>query len=491
MSGDSVRGVGKAGFVREHGLYTESYSLAAEQSRELVKKHDLQTVRMIWVDQHGAPRVKFMSKDDYLASLESGIDFSGALLSLDSANFVFTKAFAEGGGFGVPELTGFPDMVLVPDPSTLRVLPFANRTGWVLTDSYFANGKPMMFDSRRILRNQLAVGESMGFDYVSGLEVEFYVVRLDSPGRIDFSETGWPAPTPKVSAIEQGYQYLSEVRLGGVNTLLETLRDTLAALGLPLRSMEDEWGPGQLEITMDPMVGLGSADAMVLFRSAVKQICQREGLLASFMARPALPNAFSSGWHLHQSLRNRASNDNAFTSDDENSLSLVGRQFTAGILEHALPMSIFANPTINGYKRLRPYSFAPDRAGWAEENRGTMIRVQGQPGEKGAHIENRMGEPAANPYLYLASNIAAGLDGIRRQLVPQPMSGADPYADENAQKLPNNLWEATDALDKDPFFRQEFGDGFVNFLTMMKRNEISRFLSEVTDWEMREYFEFF
>lgn len=133
----------------------------------------------------------------------------------------------------------------------------------------------MLFDPRRILRDQVAAAETMGFDYLSGLEVEFYVVRLDSPGRIDFSETGWPPPAPKVSAVEQGYQYLSEVRLGGLNGLLETLRDVLCDLGLPLRSMEDEWGPGQLEITMDPMDGLGSADAMVLFRSVTKQICQR------------------------------------------------------------------------------------------------------------------------------------------------------------------------------------------------------------------------
>jgi glutamine synthetase len=239
------------------------------------------------------------------------------------------------------------------------------------------------------------------------------------------------------------------------------------------------------------MEGLDPADAMVLFRSVTKQICQDQGLLASFMARPSLPNAFSSGWHLHESLRYRESGLNAFTSDDENSLSLVGRQFVAGLLDHALPMTIFSNPTINGYKRLRPYSFAPDRVGWAEENRGTLIRVQGQPGEKGAHIENRMGEPAANPYLYLASNLAAGLDGIRRQLTPPPLGGADPYADESAAKLPKSLWEATDALEGDTFFCEQFGTDFVKFFTMMKRHEISRFLGEVTDWEMREYFEFY
>jgi glutamine synthetase len=119
-----------------------------------------------------------------------------------------------------------------------------------------------------------------------------------------------------------------------------------------------------------------------------------------------------------------------------------------------------------------------------------MIRVQGSPFERGAHVENRVGEPGANPYFYLAANIAAGLDGIRRELTPPPLSGADPYA-EDAPKLPTSLWEAVEALEKDDFFADVFGQGFVTFLTRMKRNEVNRFLGEVTDWEMREYFEFF
>jgi glutamine synthetase len=230
---------------------------------------------------------------------------------------------------------------------------------------------------------------------------------------------------------------------------------------------------------------------MVLFRSTAKQIAQANGLHATFMARPGLPNMFSSGWHLHESLRDRATGENAFTSDDaEHSLSLVGRQFVAGLLEHALPAMVFSAPTINAYKRYKPYSFAPDRAVWAEENRGSMIRVQGEPFERGAHIENRVGEPAANPYFYVAANLAAGLDGLRRELTPPPMAGADPYATE-APKLPTSLWEAVDHLAADTFFPEVFGQTFVDFVTAMKRNEVGRFLSEVTDWEMREYFEFF
>jgi glutamine synthetase len=484
------RGVGKHGFVREHGLLTDEQEKAGRRTAELVEELGLRTVRMIWVDQHGAARCKFMSAPDYLASLENGIDFSGALLSMDSANNVFVQAFAENGGLDIPELTGFPDMVLVPDPSTFRVLPWADRTGWVLTDAYFSNGKPVPLDARRLLRGQVEAAREMGYDYVSGLEVEFYILRRDSD-RIELSEGGWPPAPPKVSLIEHGYQYLSETRLAGINNVVQRLRDAFIDMDLPLRSIEDEWGPGQLEITFDPMVGLESADAMILFRTAAKQLAHEMGMHATFMARPGLPNMFSSGWHLHESLRDIKTGENVFTSDDENhSLSPVARSFVAGLLEHAVPMTLFAAPTINAYKRFKPYSFAPDRAVWADENRGSMIRVQGSPFEKGAHIENRVGEPGANPYFYLAANIAAGLDGIRRELTPPALSGADPYA-EDAPKLPTSLWEAVEALEKDDFFPGVFGEGFVKFLTTMKRNEVNRFLGEVTDWEMKEYFEFF
>jgi glutamine synthetase len=484
------RGVGKAGFVEQFGLLSEEQREQARRSAALIDEQGIRTVRMIWVDQHGAARCKFMSATDYVSSLQSGIDFSAALLNMDTANKVFTPLFVPGGGFEIDELTGFPDMVLVPDPRTFRVLPWADRTAWVITDAYFSNGRPMPLDSRRLLRSQVDAAQADGYDLVAGIEVEFYVVRRDSD-RIELNQTGWPPPAPAVSVIEQGYQYLSEVRLAGINHLVERLRDAYLGVDLPLRSIEDEWGPGQLEVTFDPLTGLDAADAMILFRSATKQVAFDMGMQASFMCRPALPNFFSNGWHLHESLRDRSSGDNAFTSDQPTErLSPVGRQFVAGLLEHALAMTLFTTPTINGYKRFKPYSFAPDRVTWAAENRGTMVRVQGDPFEKGTHVENRLGEPAANPYLYLAANLAAGMDGIRRQLQPPPMVESDPYS-EDAPPLPRSLWEAVEHLEKDAFFAEAFGKSFVTFMTSMKRNEIDRFLGEVTDWEMNEYFEFF
>jgi glutamine synthetase len=481
--------VGMSGFVTRHELHTDEQREAGDQALQAVKKEGVKTVRIGWADQHGIPRGKFVSAGDFELSLANGIDFSGATLVMDTTNHLFTPVFTEGGGFNIPEMTGFPDVILVPDPTTFRQLPWAPQTAWVLSDMYFSNGKPVPFSTRAVMRRQLDELAALGFEYLAGLEVEFYIVKRVSK-EIGVTETGWPPPAFPVTVAEHGYQYLSETRLAGVNDLLTVLRDAYEAIGLPIRTMEDEWGPGQMEFTFDPQPGMEAADSMVLFRTATKQICERHGYHATFMCRPALPNFFSSGWHLHESLRSLEDGSNAFVGSGEQVLSDVGQQFLAGIMEHAIPMTVFTTPTLTGYKRFRPYSFAPDRVNWAVENRGAMVRVQGGPGDKGTHIENRLGEPAANPYLYMAANIAAGIDGIKNGKVPPLAVVADPYADDS-EKLPTTLWAALDALEHDNFFRPAFGDALIDYVLMMKREEVGRFLAEVTDWEMNEYFEFF
>ncbi len=498
MSKSTDQGIGRSGFVAQHGLHTPEQLAAAESVTAQIREMGLRTVRIAIVDQHGVPRSKFLSAEAAIAGLRNGVDFSGAIYSLDSSNTVFPPAFAEGGGFGIEEFTGFPDVVVVPDPTTFKVLPWADRTGWLLCDAYFNSGKPVPLDGRHLLRTQLKRLADAGLRYIAGLEVEFYIVRRESQ-LIGLDATGSPPPCPEVGVFEHGYQFLSEVRLDGVNDTLTVLRDALYDLGLPPRSMEDEWGPGQMEITFSPMEGLAAADSMVLFRSAVKQLCQRRGLLATFMSRPGLPNFFASGWHLHESLIN-TEGSNVFASDTE-TLSKTGLEYVAGLLDHAQSMTLFTTPTVNGFGRFQPYSFAPDRVAWAVENRGAMVRVQGGPGDPGTHLENRLGEPAANPYLYMAADIAAGLDGIERKLNPPPPAEIDPYAAE-ASMLPTTFAAGIEGVATDPMYRDQFGDGFIDYYLMMKRAELARYEADiavnppaaeggVSEWEMREYFEFF
>jgi glutamine synthetase len=197
----------------------------------------------------------------------------------------------------------------------------------------------------------------------------------------------------------------------------------------------------------------------------------------------------SSGWHLHQSLLDVGTGRNAFVSTDEReTLSPCGRQYVAGLLQNAAAACLLATPTINGYKRYRPYSLAPNQIVWARDNRGAMIRVIGAPRDPGTHIENRIGESAANPYLYFASQVVSGMDGIARGLEP-PAAVDNPY-DPGSRVLPANILEAIAELRQSTLFRRQLGDSFVDYLLTIKDFEVRRFLSEeVTDWEHREYFE--
>ena len=262
---------------------------------------------------------------------------------------------------------------------------------------------------------------------------------------------------------------------------------------MPLRSLEIELGPSQCEFTFRPQSGMEAADTMVLFRAAAKQIARRNGTLVSFMCRPALPNLFSSGWHLHQSLIARKGGRNAFVGHERGGLSTLALHYLGGLLAHAQAAAAFTTPTVNGYKRFRPYSLAPDRAIWARDNRGVMIRVLGQPGDPSTHLENRVGEPAANPYLYMASQIYAGLDGIARRSDPGPSADA-PY-ETDAPPLPKSLGEAVAALSASDLFRKHFGAAFVDYFAHIKNAELARFKAEAgeqaepTAWEQNEYFD--
>jgi glutamine synthetase len=251
--------------------------------------------------------------------------------------------------------------------------------------------------------------------------------------------------------------------------------------------MEVEFGPSQVELTFSPSTGITPADQMILIRSAVKQTCQRNGAVASFMSRPRLPNVVSSGWHLHQSLQD-ATGANMFVGDMQSGgLSPLGMSYLAGLLAHAGAACAFTTPTINGYKRYRPYTNAPTRSCWASANRGVMVRVLGGPGDPATRLENRVGEPGANPYLAMAAQIACGLDGMDRALDPGPPANA-PYENGGAL-LPRSLMEAIPLLQENACLGAAFGPFFIDYFARLKQAEIDRFQSEVTEWEHGEYFE--
>jgi len=476
-------------FVERHGLWSAEQKDAAKRLAAIVEEKKLETIRLSFADQHGILRGKTLIARDAIASLESGCGVTTSLLAKDTSHKTVFPVFTAGGGFDMKEMEGAADALMVPDPTTFRVLPWSPTSGWVLCDLYFGNGAPVPFSTRQLHRNVLNQLGERGYDFVAGLEVEFHLFKLDDT-HLEPENAVQPGRPPSVSLLSHGYQYLSEQRFDQIEPAIDILRRDIIALGLPLRSVEVEFGPSQCEFTFAPRAGIEPADNMVLFRSAVKQIARRHGYHATFMCRPKLANVFASGWHLHQSLVSCADGRNAFMATDGNEvLSPLARNYLAGLLAHARASTVFTTPTINGYKRYRSYSLAPDRAIWGRDNRGVMIRVLGATNDPATRLENRIGEPAANPYLYMASQILSGLDGIDHNLDPG-LSADTPY-EASADPLPKSLREAVFALKDDPFFRQGFGEKFIDYYVFIKNAEIERFQAEVSDWEQREYFEMF
>jgi glutamine synthetase len=450
-----------------------------------IESHDLKAVRFSFADQHGVLRGKTLAPGEAKSALERGVTLTSTLLLKDTSHRTVFPAFTPGGGVGMPEMQSAADLLIFPDPATFRILPWAPDTGWMLCDARFHDGRPVPYCTRSLYRNSLQTLAEAGYDFVAGLEVEFHVFRIVNDN-LRPADAGQPGNPPEVELLTTGYQYLTEQRYDQIDPVMEILRTSLLKLGLPLRSYEVEFGPSQFELTLGPMAGMASADAMILLRSAVKQIARRHGLHATFMCRPKLPNVMSSGWHLHQSLSRGATNAFASPKDD---LSEIGKHYLAGLLAHARAAAALCTPTLNGYKRYRPYSLAPDRVIWGKENRGALLRVVGRPGDPDTRIENRAGEPAANPYLYFASQIYSGLDGMARKL-PLPPSADTPY-EAQAEPLPRTLEEALACLRQDEVLRKGLGAPFIDYYCRIKEAEVARFNLEVSDWEHREYFDLF
>ncbi|RBM06268.1 glutamine synthetase family protein [Streptomyces sp. PT12] len=482
----------RGGFIERHGLWSEAQYAAAGQMRRVIDELGIEMVRFSFVDQHGVLRGKTLTRAAVPAALRSGVTAPSSLLLKDTSGLSVFAVFAADTGVGVGGFSGAGDIVLVPDPTTFRVLPWTERTATLLCDVRFPDGARVPFCTRSILRDGLAALAARGYGMTVGAELEFHVFRAAGAevGPEHVGGPGRPGAAPAALPTTRGAQLLHDEGLDAMQPLVDALYRGLTLLDLPLRSIELEFGPSQFELTMEAGDAAAIADAVVLCRTAVRRISAGLGYHATFMSRPQGAEGASTGWHLHQSLHDLATGAGAFLPDAPgDALSPLGARYLAGLLDHALAAAAFTTPTVNGYKRYQPYSLAPDRVAWGIDNKGAMIRAVGGQGDPATRLENRSGEPAANPYLYIASQLVSGMDGIDRGLVP-PAPTATPYADD-APRLPSSLGAAVDALEGDAAFRAALGDTVVEWYATIKRAEFDRYLRHVSDWEQREYFGIF
>ena len=488
-------------FAQRCGLQSHERLAACEQLVKQVESSGIELIRLGWCDLHGVVRGKTIVASQLRQALANGVGMVSTLLLKDSSDRTAFKVFEPGIAQTLPGFSGASNFTLMPDPASWHVLPWTDKTGWLQCQPYLADGRIVPLDSRHVLQQAVQRLTERGWQMRCGLEVEFHIYRLKDPLHghdLDPDRAGWPGPAPEVSLIHPGFNLLTEALFDQAEEPLRIVQRTAQALGLPLISLEIELGPSQVEAVFDVSDALTAADNMVLFRNATRQALRRAGYHATFMCRPPFEHIMSSGWHLHQSMCERLTGHNVFMRDAPapgsspldalQVLSDAGAAYLAGLLAHAPALTALCTSTSNGYGRFRPNAMAPQSILWGRDNRGAMLRVIGAPGDKATRIENRLGEPAANPYLYMASQIHAGLAGVDAQL-KAPEATETPYS-PGATLIPTSLANAVRALQKDPTLCQALGQPFVDYYSTLKLAEHQRLAlaEDAQEFHRREYF---
>jgi len=367
------------------------------------------------------------------------------------------------------------DVILLPDPDTFEVFPWRPREGAVarlICDIYNPDGQPFPGCPRLMLKKVLAEAEGLGLTIQVGAEAEFFLFFTDEKGK-PLTCTHDLGGHCDVSPVDLGENARRDMVL------------TLESMGFDIGASHHEFAPGQHEIDFRRQGALTMADQLITFRFVVRTIAQRHGLYASFMPKP-LMGVPGSGLHLQQLLFRDGLN--AFADGDQPSgLSAAAQHYIAGLLEHAPGYAALTNPLVNSYKRLVPKTGSPVYLGWSEQNRYTLVRIPSARGQE-TGVEVRHPDPACNPYLALGALTAAGLDGVKKQLVPPvPVEIIQPGDPEGSPRLPRNLDEALRALGRDDIIRTALGPYIYRRFVELKQEEWDSFHNYVHQWEIDHY----
>jgi glutamine synthetase len=271
-----------------------------------------------------------------------------------------------------------------------------------------------------------------------------------------------------------------------VEPVVSQIKRVLEASGILVESWNVEYGPAQVEVNLDHGAPVEVGDATVVLKYVVKQVAVAHGLRATFMPKPYISEA-GNGLHIHQSLLG-ADGRNAFAeADDEPPLrSKLMRRYLSGLLAHQIELQPINCPTINAYKRVEDYSFAPTQVSWGLDHRLVAVRTVVDQGPA-TRLECRWGSAEANPYYVLAGCLAAGADGLEHDQELPPMVSGDPHVDASLERLPTGLSEALPAFERSSFARDLYGEVFVDAYLVMLRHELEQFARHVTDWEFERY----
>jgi glutamine synthetase len=464
------------------------FNLKTDENQILkrINAEDIETVRVVFVDQHGILRGKTLVATALKSAFENGVKVPSTLLLKDTSHRTAFPIWSGIGEVAGVTFSGANDVILRPNPKRFYQIPWSPQSALIFCSVEDRNGNEISISSDAILSTAQKALKEAGYDAIFGLEIEFQIFRTIDEC-LSHEKATMPATPVKTENLTKGYQYLTETKYSEVEEVLDELRRMSQALGLEPQSIEIEMGPSQFEFTFAAADPQTQAERFVLFRTMVKEVCFRRGMHASFMPKPALPNAAANGWHLHQSLITTSGNP-AFMPNEEGLLSNEANGWIAGLLENAEACCLLTNPTVNSYKRFTPYQLAPNLIQWGRDNRGAMLRVLMHPNDPASRIENRVADTSANPFYAIAAQIVSGLDGITRGLKP-PSATDTPY--EGAEALPKNLYSAIEAFERSALFPKYFCDDFQSYMATLKRFEWDRYLMSISDWEQQEYFGLF
>jgi glutamine synthetase len=420
-------------------------------------------------------------------------DVTGTVKSVDIPVGRLANALEDGIWFDGSSVEGFAriqesDMRLVPEADTYAVLPWSQperRRARIFCDIYTPEGLPFAGDPRGALKRVLARIEERGWRFNVGAEPEFFLLRRNGPDQIH------PVPHDvggyfDFSASDEAQRVRGQLMLA------------LDGMGLEVEMGHHEVALGQHEIDFRFADALRAADNVATLKYTIKALAAQNGLLATFMPKPIF-GINGSGMHTHQSIFDADGENLFFSAEDPYRLSKIAYGFIAGQLHHASAMAAVVAPTVNSYKRIVPGYEAPVYVCWAQLNRSAMIRIPShtQGRDASTRAELRFPDPSCNPYLAFAAMLAAGLDGIERELeCPAPVNNMNIYemadaelAAEGIHQLPGSLAEALRELEGNEVIKQALGPELYEAFTRAKWAEWDAYRTRVTDWEIEYYLE--
>ncbi len=438
------------------------------EAKQFLEDNQVKFVLAQFVDIHGVAKTKAVPATHFEDILDPGAGFAGFAV------------------WGLAMQPNSPDFLAVGDPSTLSLVPWMPGFARVACVGH-VHGQPYPYDARFVLISQIERLKQKGWTLYTGVEPEFSLLSKDEHGNIHPCD-----PTDTLNKPCYDYKGLSRSR-----AFIEKLVESLQAVGFDVYQIDHEDANGQFEINYTYTDCLTSADRYIFFKMAASEIAKEMGLICSFMPKP-FANRTGAGMHMHMSMSDGTSNLFADESDPRKlGLSKLAYHFLGGILAHAPALTAVCAPIINSYKRLvvgRALSgatWAPAYITYGDNNRSSMVRVPG------GRLEFRLADGACNPYLAAAVVIAAGLDGIEKEIEPGEPHNVNLYdfsdaelKDKGIRTLPQSLKEAIDALESDQVIKGALGVLADEFISL-KRMEWVEYMRHVSEWEVQRYLEFF